>query len=225
MLIIEDDTAIAESLTRALTHRGHEVTHADTGAGGLAQARDTDPEMILLDLGLPDIDGLEVLTRMRQVSQTPVVVVTARDDDESVVRALDGGADDYVVKPFTTGQLEARLRAVLRRVAGSSSEPVLRAGGVVIDTVARRATKDDVELDLSRREFDLLAYLVSRQGEVVTKREILGDVWHQPYGGADRTVDVHLSWLRRKLGETAADPAYLHSVRGVGVRFEAPAEA
>jgi DNA-binding response OmpR family regulator len=225
VLVIEDDPAIRSSLIRSLTDRGHVVSSAPAGMTGLQQALEEQPDVVLLDLGLPDLDGHSLLTMLRAVRSTPVIVVTARDDDPSVVRALDAGADDYVVKPFAMDQLEARIRAVLRRTAtGDSTEP-LRVGELVVDAVRRRATLRGTELDLSRLEFDLLHLLASRPGEVVTKRDILAEVWNQPYGGGERTVDVHLSWLRRKLGETAAHPVYLHSVRGVGVRLAAPTEA
>ena len=224
VLVIEDDPAIRSSLIRSLTDRGHVVSSAPAGMTGLQQALEEQPDVVLLDLGLPDLDGHSLLTMLRAVRSTPVIVVTARDDDPSVVRALDAGADDYVVKPFAMDQLEARIRAVLRRTAtGDPTEP-LRVGELVVDAVRRRATLGGTELDLSRLEFDLLHLLASRPGQVVTKRDILAEVWNQPYGGGERTVDVHLSWLRRKLGETAAHPVYLHSVRGVGVRLAAPTE-
>ena len=180
---------------------------------------------MLLDLGLPDLDGHSLLTMLRAVRRTPVIVVTARDDDPSVVRALDAGADDYVVKPFGMDQLEARIRAVLRRTGADGPEEPVRVGELVVDAATRACTLAGRDVELSRREFDLLLLLAQRAGEVVTKREILEEVWNQPYGGGERTVDVHLSWLRRKLGETAAQPAYLHSVRGVGVRLAPPSDA
>lgn len=224
VLVIEDDPAIRSSLVRSLTDRGHAVTSAPAGMPGLQQALDEQPDLVLLDLGLPDLDGHSLLTMLRAVRRTPVIVLTARDDDPSVVRALDAGADDYVVKPFGMDQLEARIRAVLRRTSADGPGAPLRVGEIVVDATSRQATLRGADLDLSRREFDLLHLLARRAGEVVTKREILAEVWNQPYGGGERTVDVHLSWLRRKLGETAAQPAYLHSVRGVGVRLAAPTE-
>jgi DNA-binding response OmpR family regulator len=198
------------------------VTSAPNGLEGLRIAVEGQPDVVLLDLGLPDIDGHSVLPMLRAVRQVPVIVVSARDDDPSMVRALDAGADDYVVKPYTTEQLEARIRAVLRRAAPDRPGHTVVVGGLVLDLTARTAQLDGRGMELSRREFDLLAMLAQRPGEVVTKREILATVWHQVYGGGERTVDVHLSWLRRKLGESAAAPAYLHSVRGVGVRLAAP---
>jgi DNA-binding response OmpR family regulator len=191
---------------------------------GLEVAVDIAPDVVLLDLGLPDIEGLQVLAMLRAVSEVPVIIITARDDDADMVKALDGGADDYVVKPFGIEQVEARLRAVLRRSGPAVVEGPLVVGGLSIDALTRQVSLDEQPLDLSRKEFDLLLALAQRPGEVVTKRELLADVWRQTYGGGDRTVDVHLSWLRRKLGETAAKPRYLHSVRGVGVRLSAPDE-
>lgn len=224
ILVIEDDEAIRDALRRGLRDLDHVVTTAPTGLNGLEQVLHDHPEVVLLDLGLPDIDGLTLLSMMRTASQVPVIVITAQDDDPTMVKALDSGADDYVVKPFGTQQVAARIRAVLRRGRpGSTVVPAVRVGGLVIDERARTVVLDGRPLDLTRKEFDLLHLLATRTGEVVTKREALAEVWHQAYGGSERTVDVHLSWLRRKLGESAAAPRYLHSVRGVGIRLVAPA--
>lgn len=220
--MIEDDPAIRASVIRALTDLGHAVTSSPTGMTGLQDAIDAEPDLILLDLGLSDLDGHTVLSMLRAVGSTPVIVVTARDDDPSMVRALDAGADDYIVKPFSAELLDARVRAVLRRAAQAAESSAITVGELVIDPVSRSATLRGESLDLTRREFDLLYLLASRAGEVVTKREILADVWRQVYGGGERTVDVHLSWLRRKLGETASAPVYLHSLRGVGIKLAPP---
>ena len=222
ILLVEDEPSIRSALTRALTDLGHVVTTSNTGMSGLESALEDAPDVVLLDLGLPDIDGLQVLAMLRAVSQVPVIIITARDDDADMVKALDGGADDYVIKPFGIEQVEARLRAVLRRSGSVVAEGPLVVGGLTIDPLTRQVSLDELPVDLSRKEFDLLLALAQRVGEVVTKRELLADVWRQTYGGGDRTVDVHLSWLRRKLGETAAAPRYLHSVRGVGVRLAPP---
>ena len=225
ILLIEDDVGIRSAMTRTLTVLGHAVATSDRGMPGLELAVDNPPDVVLLDLGLPDLDGLQVLAMLRAVSAVPVIIITARDDDADIVAALDGGADDYVVKPFGIEQVDARLRAVLRRSSSAAADGPLVVGGLSIDARTRQVTLDGLPIDLSRKEFDLLFALAQRPGEVVTKRELLADVWRQSYGGGDRTVDVHLSWLRRKLGETAADPRYLHSVRGVGVRLAAPPDA
>jgi DNA-binding response OmpR family regulator len=223
LLLVEDDAGIRSALVRALSERGHGVSTAATGMAGLQSAVDDRPDLVVLDLGLPDVDGTTLLAMLRAVSDVPVIVATARDDEREVVRALDAGADDYIVKPFSAEQLDARIRAVLRRGAAGEPATALTVGGLVVDPRSREARLDGVLLELSRLEFDLLAHLAGRAGEVVTKRELLAQVWHQPYGGADKTVDVHLSWLRRKLGETASAPRYLVSVRGVGVKLVDPA--
>jgi two-component system, OmpR family, KDP operon response regulator KdpE len=223
VLLVEDDLRIRTSLSRALTARGHAVSSAPSGLAGLQQAVDERPDLVVLDLGLPDLDGIQLLRMLRSVSDVPVIVATARDDDQDVIQALDAGADDYVVKPFSAEQLDARVRAVLRR-SGNGAEPaVLRVGGLVVDPRSRSVELDGNPLELAPKEFDLLAYLAARPGEVVTKRQLLADVWRLPYGGADKTVDVHLSWLRRKLGESAQEPRYLVTVRGVGVKLVEPA--
>jgi len=175
-----------------------------------------------MDLGLPDIDGTELLRMVRAVSQVPVVVITARGADEVVVATLDAGADDYLVKPFSVAQLEARVRAVLRRKVEDDSAAPLVVGGLTIDVPARTAAIEGRTLDLSPKEFDLLKLLVERSGEVMSKRELLAEVWREPYGGADHTIDVHLSWLRKKLGETASEPRYIQTVHGVGVKLVDP---
>jgi DNA-binding response OmpR family regulator len=149
-------------------------------------------------------------------------VVSARDDGAGIVALLDAGADDYLVKPFAADQLDARIRAVLRRADPGRPPGPLTVGELTVDARSRQATLAGTVLELSPKEFDLLAYLAERAGEVVGKRELLAKVWNQPYGGADKTVDVHLHWLRRKLGETADEPRYLHRVRGVGIRLAPP---
>ena len=222
IVVVEDDTQIRVGLVRSLTARGHGVRGAANGLDGLSLIVDGRPDAVLLDLGLPDIDGLDLLRMVRAVSAVPVVVITARDDDDQIVRTLNAGADDYVVKPFSTNQIEARVRAVLRRASPDSGEAAVTVGALRVDPATRVATLAGRELDLHRKEFDLLHALAARAGRVVTKRQLLAEVWDQPYGGADKTVDVHLSWLRKKLGETAAKPRYLRAVHGVGVRLVDP---
>ena len=224
LLLVEDDAAIRGALIRALTERGHAVTSQPSAMTAIQHVLDSPPDLILLDLGLPDLDGYEALRMMRAITTVPVVVVTARDDEAEIIRVLDAGADDYVVKPFGAGQIDARIRAVLRR-AGSADPGTagpLEVGGLWLDPDAHEANLDGVRLDLSRREFDLLHYLALHAGQVVTRRDLLTHVWRMPYGGADKTVDVHVSWLRRKLGETAQHPRYLHTVRGVGIKLGPP---
>ena len=224
LLLVEDDAAIRDALIRALSERGHVVTSTPAAMAALQQVLKAPPDAVLLDLGLPDLGGQEALRMIRSVSSVPVLVITARDDEAEIVRALDAGADDYVIKPFGTGQIEARIRAVLRRAEPGTAEAgePLEVGGLRLDAGAHEASLNGVALDLSRREFDLLHYLTRHAGQVVSRRDLLTHVWQMPYGGADRTVDVHLSWLRRKLGETAQRPRYLHTVRGVGIKLRCP---
>ena len=220
--VVEDDTLILAAVSQGLTERGHVVLTAATGLGALGEIVDRRPDVVVLDLGLPDIDGLELLRMLRAVSGVPVIVATARDDEVEIIRTLDAGADEYVVKPYSVAQLDARIRAVLRRSKADDGDAPVQIGGLVMDSRRRAATVDDHPLDLSRKEFDLLWHLASRPGEVVSKRELLAAVWRQPYGGPEKTVDVHLSWLRTKLGESAKSPRYLRSVRGVGVILADP---
>ncbi|MEI2808987.1 MAG: response regulator transcription factor [Nocardioides sp.] len=226
VLVIEDDDAIRAAVRRSLDERGYAVAVASTGLNGLEHVVNQQPDVVLLDLGLPDVSGLTLISMIRATSEIPIIVITAQDDDPTMVKALDSGADDYVVKPFGTDQVAARIRAVLRRGRQADGPPApLKVGDLVIDERMRVITLAGQPLDLARKEFDLLLALAQRPGEVVTKRELLSEVWQQAYGGSDRTVDVHLSWLRRKLGESAAEPRYLHSVRGVGVRLVDPDQA
>ena len=224
VLLVEDDAAIRSALLRALREHGHAVSAVGSGMPALTTAIEQKPDVVLLDLGLPDIDGADVLSMLRAVSEVPVIVATARDDEREMVRLLDLGADDYVIKPFTATQLDARIRAVLRRSGRTDEDPVITVGGLRIDTRSYEVSVDGRAVELARKEFELLLALARRAGEVVSKRDLLAEVWQLAWGGSDRTVDVHLSWLRRKLGETAARPRYLHSVRGVGVRLVAPSE-
>jgi two-component system, OmpR family, KDP operon response regulator KdpE len=223
LLVVEDDERIRSALIRALRERGHVVSSAGTALTGLKQAVEDRPDLVVLDLGLPDLDGRELLRMLRAVSAVPVIVATARDDDDSIVQALDAGADDYVLKPFQAGQLEARIRAVLRRAAGADAGPApVTVADLTVDPRSRRVSLAGQSVELAPKEFDLLAYLAARPGTVVSKRELLSEVWQLPCGGSDKTVDAHLSWLRRKLGESAAAPRLLQTVRGVGVRLAEP---
>ncbi|MFF2077751.1 response regulator transcription factor [Kitasatospora sp. NPDC058162] len=225
VLVVEDDPFVRSALIRHLTDTGHAVRSVGTALEALREVAQVGCDLVILDLGLPDLDGSEALKMIRGLTNVPVIISTARDDEAEIVRLLNDGADDYLVKPFSGEHLSARMAAVLRRL-GSGAAPVaqvLRVGGLAIDVQRREAVLDGRLLDLTRREFDLLAFLAARPGVVVPRKEILAEVWQQTYGG-DQTIDVHLSWLRRKLGETASNPRYLHTVRGVGVRLEATAD-
>jgi DNA-binding response OmpR family regulator len=222
VLIVEDDSFVRSAMAADLTRRSHAVRTAGTALDGIREVSHQPPDLIVLDLGLPDLDGGQALKMMRAITSVPVIVATARDDETEIIRLLNDGADDYVVKPFSTEHLAARVSALLRR-SGQQNTPAagIAVADLRIDLARREALLDGHRLDLTRREFDLLAYLAARPGSVVSRRELLTEVWQQAYGD-DQTIDVHVSWLRRKLGETAAKPRYLHTVRGVGVMLDAP---
>ena len=222
ILLIEDDAAIRQTLTARLAEEGFDVDAASTGIGGVERFTGGTWDVVILDLGLPDIGGADVLRMLRGLGDVPVIVATAEDDERSMVSLLDAGADDYVVKPFSAAQITARINAVLRRVSDGDQSAEVVVGDLRLDMAGKEAFLDGEPLDLTLREFDLLAYLAQRPGVLVPKRELMAEVWHQPYGGADKTVDVHVSWLRRKLGESAAEPRYIHTRRGAGVRLVDP---
>jgi DNA-binding response OmpR family regulator len=224
ILIVDDEPQIRRVMKTTLTSQGYAVIESPTGDDALEKMRGNKPDLVLLDVNMPGRSGLEICREIRESSDVPIIMLTVRNTERDKVQALDAGADDYVVKPFGGAQLDARIRAVLRRAAEPAEEPVLEVGGLRVDRRSRQASLDGAALDLTPREFDLLHYLAARAGAVVTKQELLVEVWQQPYGGADKSVDVHLSWLRRKLGENAQEPRYLHTVRRVGVRLAAPAE-
>ena len=217
LLLAEDDEVIREPLVRALRREGHDVDAFADGLAASQAACDGAHALLILDIGLPGIDGLEVCRRVRALRPAvPIVMLTAQDGELDVVYGLDAGADDYVTKPFRLVELLARVRAQLRRVAPAH----LKAGGVAIDVAARRVWSGGVELDLAPKEFDLLSLLVREAGRVVTRERILAEVWDENWFGSTKTLDMHVSWLRRKLGEDAQDPRHLVTVRGVGLRFE-----
>ena len=213
VLVVEDDQFVRSALIRHLTDASHTVRSVGTALEALREVAHFRFDVVILDLGLPDLDGSEALKMLRGITDVPVIVATARDDETEIVRLLNAGADDYL------------MAAVLRRARSGAAEgepsPVIRVGGLTVDPLRRQAELDGARLDLTRREFDLLAFLAGRPGVVVPRKELLAEVWQQSYGD-DQTIDVHLSWLRRKLGETAASPRYLHTLRGVGVKLEPP---
>jgi len=222
VLLIEDDPGIRTAVTRALLARGHAVDTAPDGLTGLQSLLTQNPEAVILDLGLPDITGEQLLSMIRAATTVPVIVATARDDEGLIVELLDAGADDYVVKPYDPAQLEARVRAVLRRAGAAAddegSRVRLTVGGLSVDPARRTAEIDGRPLDLTRLEFDVLAYLAANPGRVISRKELLREVWQRT--DSARTVDVHLSWLRRKLGDDVESPRFLHVHRGVGVMLE-----
>ncbi|MFJ8690062.1 response regulator transcription factor [Micromonospora wenchangensis] len=225
VLLVEDDHVVRGAMLRSLSERGHAVHAVGTALDALRRVAAETPDLVVLDLGLPDLDGSDALRMLRGITDVPIIIATARDDEQSVVRLLRAGADDYMVKPFTGAHLDARITTVLRRVGRASrtvAPAVHSVGGLRVDVGERSAVLDGESLALTRKEFDLLAYLAARPGRVVSRRELLEEVWRQPSVGEDQTIDVHLYWLRRKMGESAAKPRYLRTVRGVGFRLVAP---
>ena len=225
VLLVEDDHVVRGALLRSLTDLGHTVQATGTALEALRRVAAEPPDLIVLDLGLPDLDGADALRMLRGITDTPIIIATARDNEAEIVRLLRAGADDYMVKPFTSAHLDARVTTVLRRTGRATrpEPPIIEVGGLRVEVGDRQAYLNGTPLALTRKEFDLLAYVAARPGRVVSRRELLEEVWRQPSVGEDQTIDVHLYWLRRKLGENAAEPKYLHTVRGIGVRFVAPA--
>ena len=217
VLVVEDDPTIADPLLAGLARAGFTVAHAATGHAALEP---TAAACILLDLGLPDLDGIDVCRRLRAASAVPIIVVSARADELDRVMLLELGADDYVVKPFGMRELVARIRAVTRRSTASRDDPVevIAAGALQIDLRTRRVTVDRAELELTPKEFDVLALRAADPGSVHTRQHILETVWDAHWYGPTKTLDVHVASLRRKLGH----PEWIETVRGIGFRFEPP---
>jgi DNA-binding response OmpR family regulator len=216
VLVVEDDAAIADPLVRALRREGYEALQCRSGAHALEVVNDG-VDLVVLDLGLPDVDGVSLCRELRRRDATlPIVMLTARVAELDVIVGLDAGADDYVTKPFRLGELLARIRARVR------TQPItyLHAQDVEVDVSGRRAWRAGVELELTAKEFDLLALLVKRTGTVVTREDIMESVWDEHWFGSTRTLDVHMSWLRKKLDEEVGATRYVTTVRGVGFRFE-----
>jgi DNA-binding response OmpR family regulator len=225
IFVIEDDSTIARGLHQALTGAGYDVTLAEDGRTALA-ASEADWDLVLLDLGLPDIDGLDVCRAFkRRAPILPVVILTAHRSEIDVVAGLDAGADDYIVKPFRLAELLARVRARLREPTGVlADDERIEVGDVAVDRAARRAWKGTTELDLRPKEFDLLVLLVGNAGRAMARERIMEEVWDEHWFGSTKTLDMHVSSLRRKLqdaDETAA-PVPLTTLRGVGYRYELP---
>ena len=222
ILVIEDDQRIRELVCRHLAGDGYGVTSEGTGLDGLRTLTANPPDALVLDLGLPDLDGLDLLKMVRSVADLPILVLTAREDEATILAAFAEGADDYVVKPISGPQLSARIAALLRR-GGADAVDVVTVGDLEIRLGPREAHFRGGTLELTAKEFDMLAYLAARHGTVVSKEELHAAVWKAPAGTEGRTVDVHLSNLRKKLGETAtSEVRYLHTVIGAGVRLQAP---
>ncbi|MHB1172335.1 MAG: response regulator transcription factor [Lacisediminihabitans sp.] len=221
VLVVEDDASVAAGIIDGLTHANFETRHVDTGAGCLEAMASFQPDIVLLDLGLPDSDGTDVCRAIRKTSQTPIIVVSARDDEIDRVVALEMGADDYVVKPFGMREIVARIRAVSRRTGALEFEPVpaeRRFGSLIIDTRAQRVALDGTGVYFTPKEFELLVYLSQDPGAVFRRSEILHDIWGTNWYGTTKTLDAHVAAIRKKLG----NPGWIESVRGVGFRLGLP---
>jgi len=221
LLVVEDDVTVRETLVLNLKAEGHEVFEAENGEQALRLGRDLKPDLIVLDVMLPVLDGLSVCRILRRESDVPIILLTARGTEADRIVGLETGADDYIVKPFSLGEFLARVRAALRR--GASAKPTvveLSSQDLRLDLVGRRVWRGDRELQLAPREFDLLATLMRNKGAVLTRELLLAQVWGMDYSGDTRTVDVHIRWLRQKIEPDPSQPVRITTVRGVGYRFE-----
>ena len=228
ILVVDDETQVLRALRAGLAARGYLIESATDGATALVVAADTAPDAIVLDLGLPDMDGVEVCRRLREWSETPIIILSAREREGDKIAALDAGADDYLTKPFGMGELLARIRVALRRAAGArGDQPIFRAGDLTIDLAQRRVVRGGQEIHLTPKEYDLLKTLARHPGKVITQRQLLQAVWGAEYGDESHYLRVHMSTLRRKLEAEPARPRYLITEPGVGYRLQAdppPAE-
>ena len=223
VLVVEDESSISQPLAEHLAREGFEPEIAAT----VAAARDAfgrdEPDVVLLDVMLPDGDGRDLCRELRAVSEVPIVMLTARGEEVDRIVGLELGADDYVVKPFSAGELVARIRAILRRgrAAGSRKTPI-EIGAIALDPASRTVTRHGAPVELAAKEFDLLRLLMSRAGEVIGREEIMDEVWDPHWFGPTKTLDVHVSWLRKKIEDDPSEPRYITTIRGVGFRFAAP---
>jgi DNA-binding response OmpR family regulator len=221
IVVVDDEPNIADLVDLYLARDGYRVLKAPTGEAGLDAVRTHSPRLVVLDVGLPDIDGLEVCRRLRQTSNIPVIFLTARDGEVDRVLGLELGGDDYLTKPFSPAELVARVKAVLRRVDGGAAPEVVQAGPVTVDVGRREVLVDDVPVEFTTKEFDLLRFLAERPGLALSRQQILDGVWGDDWFGDARTVDVHIAQVRKKLGGRIV----ITTVRGVGYRLEAPKPA
>lgn len=222
VLVIDDEQNLRHTLSYALQQEGYEVGTAVDGEEGIESFRSMRPDIVILDVMLPHMDGFEVCRRLRRESDVPIIMLTARDTELDKVVGLEIGADDYLAKPFSVRELIARIRAMLRRArppAVTVTADVLRSPGLVLDVRRHRVERDGTQIELKPREFDLLAFLMAHQGQAFTRDQILAGVWGFDYAGDARTVDTHVKALRERLGDRAEAPRWIETVRGVGYRF------
>jgi two-component system response regulator RegX3 len=229
ILLVEDETSISGPLAAALEREGFETALAGTAAEALETAPRVKPDLVLLDLMLPDGSGYDVCRELRRDSEVPIVMLTARGEEADRIVGLELGADDYIVKPFSAREVIARIRAVLRRTTARAENPAadgpLTVGSLVLDPARRTVELDGEPVELSRKEFELLWRLMQDAGTVVTREQLISDVWDMNWFGSTKTLDVHVSGVRKKLGDDSDAPRFIHTVRGVGFRFSSPDEA
>ncbi|SDF13683.1 response regulator [Sporolituus thermophilus] len=219
ILVVDDEPQIRKLLKVSLGAHGYEFDEATTGADGVVRAATFKPDLIIIDLGLPDMDGKDVVKAIRDWSQTPIIVLTVRDQEQEKIDALDAGADDYVTKPFSMGELMARMRVSLRRAASSETEPVLSCGDLVIDLVGRRVSVGGREIKLTPTEYELIKVLAQHRGRVLTHKQLLKAVWGSTYVEDTHYIRVYIGQLRRKIEENPAQPRYIITESGVGYRL------
>jgi two-component system, OmpR family, response regulator RegX3 len=226
ILMVEDERSITEPLAEALAREGFDTEVAETAAAALELAGRIGPDLVLLDVMLPDGSGYDVCRELRGGSRVPIIMLTARGEETDRIVGLELGADDYIVKPFSAREVVARIRAVLRRAGEGAAEQdgPIDVGPLRLDRARRSATLDAEELDLTRKEFELLELLMSEAGSVITRERLIDEVWDVNWFGSTKTLDVHVSGLRRKLGDSSSSPRFIHTVRGVGFRFSGPEE-
>ena len=221
VLLVEDEPSITEPLAESLAREGFETKVAGTVGEALELAPQLQPDLVLLDVMLPDGSGFDVCRELRQTSHVPIIMLTARGEEADRIVGLELGADDYVIKPFSAREVVARIRAVLRRTdtpAPAADRPI-EIGELRLDAAKREVTKNDDVVELSRKEFELLKLLMENAGSVVKREKVFEEVWDTNWFGSMKTLDVHISGLRRKLGDDSSEPRFLHTVRGVGFRF------
>jgi two-component system response regulator RegX3 len=232
ILMVEDETSITEPLAEALDREGFATRVAGTVADAISAAEDEMPDLVLLDVMLPDGSGYDVARSLRERSNVPIIMLTARGEETDRIVGLELGADDYIVKPFSAREVAARIRAVLRRAGDApaattpaqAKQGLLRVGPAKLDPKRRAASVGGNELDLTRKEFELLLLLMSEAGSVISRERLIDEVWDVNWFGSTKTLDVHVSSLRRKLGDDSANPRFIHTVRGVGFRFASAEE-
>ena len=225
VLVVEDEEAISEPLGEHLVREGFEPSIAGTLEEARGLLQQAPPDLILLDVMLPDGDGRDLCREIRRTSDVPIIMLTARGEEVDKIVGLELGADDYVVKPFSAGELVARMRAIMRRGRGTARKGPVTVGPLTLDPAARTVTKRDEPVELAAKEFDLLHLLMTNAGQVCTREQIMDEVWDPHWFGPTKTLDVHVSWLRKKIEDDPSNPRLITTVRGVGFRFASPDEA